>query len=139
MTHIMAIDPGRVKCGLAVADKHGHFLVGKVVSCNELLQELTRMRDMYAPDVVLLGAGTASSAVAEALSCSGYGPPVYVDEAGTTLEARRRYFEINPPRGLRRLVPASFLLPPVDYDDYVARILIERYLLNAECGFRNAE
>ncbi len=128
MNHLMAIDPGRSKCGLAVADENGDILISKVVSCRKLSDELALIKELYSPEVVLLGTGTAASSVAWILSRLGYGSPICVDETGSTLEARRKYFEINPPRGWRRLIPVSFLLPPVDYDDYVARILIERYL-----------
>ncbi|MFA7373168.1 MAG: hypothetical protein WC074_06385 [bacterium] len=128
MNHLMAIDPGRSKCGLAVADENGDILVSKVISCRKLPDELALIKELYAPEVVLLGNGTASSSVARILSRLGYGSSICVDETGSTLEARRKYFEINPPQGWRRLIPISFLLTPVDYDDYVARILIERYL-----------
>ena len=54
-------------------------------------------------------------------------PPVrVVEERGSTLEARRRYFADHPPRGWRRLVPLSLQVPPQEYDDYVAVLLIER-------------
>jgi len=53
---------------------------------------------------------------------------VLVEEAGTTLEARRLYFADHPPRGWRRLVPRSMQLPPEPYDDYAAIALARRYL-----------
>jgi len=51
-----------------------------------------------------------------------------VEETGTTLEARRRYFRDHPPRGWRRLLPITLQLPPEEYDDYVAELLLERVL-----------
>jgi hypothetical protein len=51
-----------------------------------------------------------------------------VDERGTTLEARRRYWQLFPPRGWRRLLPQGLRQPPRDWDDVVAQLLLERRL-----------
>jgi hypothetical protein len=51
-----------------------------------------------------------------------------VDERGTTLAARRRYWELFPARGWRRLLPMGLRLPPRDWDDVVAQLLLERRL-----------
>ncbi len=76
-----------------------------------------------------MGAGTGSRDVISALrTLSGLPPLETVEEAGTTLEARRRYFRDHPPRGWRRLVPLSLHHPPEEYDDYVAELLLERVL-----------
>ena len=49
-------------------------------------------------------------------------------EAGTTLAARQRYWQLEPPRGWRRLLPEGLRLPPRDIDDVVAQLLLERHL-----------
>ena len=51
-----------------------------------------------------------------------------IDEFNSTMEARGLYFEIYPPRGLKRLIPLSMQVPPRPVDDLVAVILIKRYL-----------
>ena len=51
-----------------------------------------------------------------------------VDERATTLLARRRYFDANPPRGWKRLVPRGMLLPPRPIDDFAAVLIAERLL-----------
>ncbi|MEA5413312.1 resolvase, partial [Synechococcus sp. BA-120 BA3] len=51
-----------------------------------------------------------------------------VDERGTTLAARRRYWQLFPARGWRRLLPLGMRQPPRDYDDVVAQLLLERRL-----------
>jgi RNase H-fold protein (predicted Holliday junction resolvase) len=53
-----------------------------------------------------------------------------VDEKNSTLEARTRYWQIYPPKGLTRLIPPGLRVPPRPVDDIVAIILIERYLHN---------
>ena len=50
-----------------------------------------------------------------------------VPEAGTTLAARQRYWELEPPRGWRRLLPKGLRVPPRDIDDVVAQLLLERH------------
>ena len=51
-----------------------------------------------------------------------------VDEKFSSTRARARFFQENPPRGIRRLIPRGLLTPERPYDDYVALILAEDYL-----------
>jgi hypothetical protein len=53
---------------------------------------------------------------------------ILVPEAGTTLAARQRYWQLEPARGWRRLLPEGLRLPPRDVDDVVAQLLLERQL-----------
>lgn len=55
-------------------------------------------------------------------------PLILVDERNSTLEARDRYWQMYPPQGLTRLLPAGMRVPPRPVDDIVAILLIERYL-----------
>jgi RNase H-fold protein (predicted Holliday junction resolvase) len=51
-----------------------------------------------------------------------------VDERYTSLEARDRYWEMYPPKGLMRLIPQPLRKISRPIDDIVAILLIERYL-----------
>lgn len=62
---------------------------------------------------------------------------VLVDERNTSLEARRRYYEDHPPRGIWRLVPRGLLVPKAALDGYAALLIVERYLTGP--GARKAE
>ena len=53
---------------------------------------------------------------------------IQVNERYSTLEARDRYWQIYPPKGLTRLIPKGMRTPPRPIDDIVAIVLIERYL-----------
>jgi RNase H-fold protein (predicted Holliday junction resolvase) len=53
---------------------------------------------------------------------------VLVDERYTTLEARDRYWQMFPPKGISKLLPQGMRQPPRPIDDIVAILLIERYL-----------
>jgi formamidopyrimidine-DNA glycosylase len=55
-------------------------------------------------------------------------PVCLVEERGSTLAARERFWQLEPPRGWRRLLPAGLRQPPRDWDDVVAQLLLERYL-----------
>lgn len=123
---VLAVDPGREKCGLAVCEP-GAVVARRVVPSHELAAVVREWVVAYRADLVLLGDRTGSREVTQQLS--GLGVPVLLaDERGTTLAARARYFRENPPRGWRRLVPRSFQVPPEPYDDFAAVVLAEAYL-----------
>jgi len=123
---IVAVDPGREKCGLAVMAQDGALRCRKVVPTATLLEEIGKVCQDYPIERIVLGNGTTSPALRRELEAAGW-PVEWVDEYGTTLRARRRYFQEHPPRGLSRLIPLSFRIPPVPYDDYVAVLLAESY------------
>ncbi len=124
---VLAIDPGRQKCGLAIAERHA-VLERAVIPTGRLAETLAAWAARHAPDHVILGNRTGSEELRRQLTAIiPTVPVVLVAEEGSTLEARRRYFQDHPPRGWRRLVPQSAQLPPEPYDDYVAVLLAERY------------
>ena len=130
--HILAVDPGREKCGVAVMTPDRRLLERRVVGRSELLGALSEARRKYGPFQLVVGDRTGSKELLDELAGSpllaGLPPVCMVDEHLSSLEARERYFRDNPPRGLRRLIPRTLQVPPVPYDDYVAVILAERYL-----------
>lgn len=130
---ILAIDPGRGKCGLAVVNKSGtvHRAIvpreGIVFAVKDCLQRFTGI------DRVVLGDRTGSHELrAELKSVVGGIPVSFVDEHLSTQEARRLYWQENPPRGWRRLMPLSLQVPPEPYDDLVAVLLARRYMARDE-------
>jgi RNase H-fold protein (predicted Holliday junction resolvase) len=60
-----------------------------------------------------------------------------VDERNSSVEARDRYWQMYPPKGLTRLIPKSLRVPPRPIDDIVAILLIERYLKNGQWTMDN--
>lgn len=123
---VLAIDPGRDKCGLAAA-RPGEVLHQEVLPRDRLVARVAELVEQFRVDVVVVGDATGSRDVLRDLA--GVRVPVrVVPEAGTTLEARRRYFRDHPPRGLARLLPEGLRVPPRPLDDYVAVLLAERFL-----------
>jgi len=123
---VLAVDPGRRKCGIAVCGP-GEVLVHRVVPVGDLLAVARDWVRAHHIDVVVVGRSTGVPRVMQGLETLAV-PIVQVDERGTTLAARVRYFQDHPPRGWRRLVPRSLLVPPEPYDDYAAALLAEAYL-----------
>ncbi len=124
---ILAIDPGREKCGLALGED-GRLVKKAVVATEMVAETVWAWVAEYSPQRILIGNRTGAKGLRQQLGASVRGIPiVLVDEQGTTLEARRRYFRDHPPSGWRQLVPLSMQHPPEPYDDYVAVLLIERY------------
>lgn len=124
---LAGLDPGRSKCGLVLTDPQCRAIrLALVLPPEEAMRELTRWQRAEGLVAVVLGNGTGSSAW-----CQRLRPllPVHlVEERGTTLAARERFWQLEPPRGWRRLLPAGLRQPPRDWDDVVAQLLVERWL-----------
>ena len=132
---LIAIDPGRQKCGLVVLGKERDLLEKRIIPTPELGKALAELREKYHPDKVLMGSGTyARKLRAELEHVLGEIPLTLVDERHSTEKGREKYLAANPPRGLMRLVPRGMRLPPEPYDDYAALVLAEQYLAKNSIG-----
>ncbi|UCH35178.1 MAG: pre-16S rRNA-processing nuclease YqgF [Armatimonadota bacterium] len=126
---ILAVDPGRDKCGIAVVSFTGDALAREVVSAEQLAARAQELARAYDITVIVVGDRTGADAALHALEAAL--PQVEataVDEHRSTEEARRLYFREHPPRGWRRLMPRGLQTPPHPYDDYVAVVLAQRFL-----------
>jgi len=128
MERVVAVDPGRHKCGLAVFD-HGQLVKQDVVARSDVMAAIEPL--LTAGSLVVVGDRTGSKKFVSEI-CSRFGIMesriVLVDEHRSSEEARRRYWRENRPRGLRKLLPLGMQVPPEPVDDYVAVLLGERYL-----------
>jgi len=132
---VLAIDPGHAKCGLVVAKRSGEgkveLLWRRVVAAERLMEAVKEAAVATPFSMVIVGSGTRSTDVVKALR--DWTPSLgilVVDEKDTSIQARERYWEHNPRRGLRRLLPSTMQVPPVPVDDFVALILAERVLVD---------
>ena len=124
---IMGIDPGRDKCGVAVLSAAGDIQFQRVVPTDDLDAVIKTLAADFDIATVILGDGTTHKAAAEKISAAGLTYQL-VDEKHTTEEARRLYWQKNPPHGWRRLLPTSMQVPPEPVDALVAEILVRRFL-----------
>ena len=123
----IGLDPGRSKCGLVRSDQTtGQIEVAAVLSSEECFKQIATWRERPGIEGVVLGDGTGSKHWQRQLNELGLVIHV-IPEAGTTLAARARYWQLEPPRGWRRMLPEGLRLPPRDYDDVVAQLLLERH------------
>ena len=123
---VLAVDPGREKCGVAVLAADGTVLLQKVVPTAQLAATAAHIIHTYAPTVIM-GNGTTSAAARARIEELGT-EVTLVDEYRTTDAAKAAYWAAHPPRGWRWLIPRGMLVPPVPVDDFVAVILAQRYL-----------
>jgi len=130
---IIAIDPGREKCGIAVVEKMRGVLYQKVIDTKELSTIVKELSEKYQITTIVMGNGTSSDKAKKNIETSLADEKIelkLIDEYRTTDAAKVRYWQANPPRGLKRLIPTTMQVPPVPVDDYVAVILAERYFKN---------
>ncbi|MFC2742935.1 MAG: pre-16S rRNA-processing nuclease YqgF [Selenomonas artemidis] len=126
MSTVLAIDPGRDKCGIAVLSPQGDVLLHEIVPTGALETRVSELAAEYAPRIIM-GDGTTSAATKARIEVQ-VGAVTLVDEYRTTEEGRRLYWAENPPRGWRRLVPRGLLTPTVPVDDFAAVALARRFL-----------
>jgi RNase H-fold protein (predicted Holliday junction resolvase) len=126
---IIAIDPGREKCGLAVVTRGGEVIVREIIQLNDLTMRISHYLGRYGVRNIVLGDRTGSRNVRELIRSAGISNDVaFVDEDRSSEIARKRYLMEHPGKGIARLLPIGLRTPDEPIDDYVAVILAERYL-----------
>ena len=133
---VLSIDPGTQKCGVALVKRGDDaclkLLWHAVVPTEELS---TTLKDQYKTEsfsLVIVGSATYSRQIQEVVrACMPSMGLLVVDERDTSLQARERYWEHNPRKGWRKLLPSSLQVPPVPVDDFAALVLAERVLLQS--------
>lgn len=135
---VVAIDPGREKCGLAAVAVDGHVVEKAIVDVDELAATVYRIAQSPSFSVVAYAIGDRTGTDDIIKKLTDVGIPVErihtVDEHRSSEIGRRRYWEENRPRGWRRMIPVSMQVPPRPYDDYVAVELAYRYLSSVGRG-----
>lgn len=133
---VLGIDPGRSKCGLAVVTESREIEARSVVQVPDLPEEVERLVREYEVERIVLGSGTGSGRISSVLTSvlSRLSGVVLTEapEKDTTLRARKLYFEANPARGWRRLLPPGMRVPPEAYDDFSAAIIALDFLARQE-------
>jgi RNase H-fold protein (predicted Holliday junction resolvase) len=127
---IIGFDPGKDKCGVAVMNQQRELLYHQVIPATEVMSSLISLSQQFKAEILVLGNQTTSKTWRQQLEAT-FGASlaiIMVDERNSTLEARDRYWQMYPPKGLTRLIPPGMRLPPRPIDDIVAILLIERYL-----------
>jgi hypothetical protein len=128
---LLAIDPGRAKCGIAVVSGPPPLAVlfQTVIPTESLVVEAAGLKRRFPQiNLLLMGDGTGSAPLRRALRAAYPDLPFQlIGEHGTSERARRRFLEQNPPTGWRLWLPIGLRVPDQSYDDYVAVLLAEDY------------
>ena len=131
MDRVLAIDPGREKCGVALVDRQRGVLRQAVVENSQLLAFVRTIILEFECRTVILGDGTATAQTKQELTLllteNIIDQIVVIDERNSTQQARQRYWLVHPPSGWRKIIPVGLLTPPCAIDDFAAIILGERY------------
>ena len=125
----LGIDPGRSKTGLALVDGAGKIVKLHIAESQNIDNEIVEFIKNSCPVHIVLGNGTNSRNIGESVRRVLNDVMVtVVEEAHSTEEARTLYWQENPPKGLKKLIPLGMLVPPVPLDAYAAVILVRRFL-----------
>ena len=128
---LLAIDPGRKRCGIALVNSDLRYLAGSVIKNEDLVDNLRGYIKKYGIRNMIVGSGTNSEIIITTVKEKF--PEIFVTiipERDTTIEARKYYFEYNPPRGWLRIIPSSLRIPPRPYDDFAAYAIARRFFRN---------
>ena len=127
---ILGFDPGRDKCGLAVVGLDRNLFYHEVIASQSAIATLNELRQRFPISVIVMGDQTTAKEWRQRLTDELQNAlrVVMVDERYSTLEARDRYWQMYPPRGVQRLLPQGLRTLPRPIDDIVAILLVERYL-----------
>lgn len=127
---ILGFDPGRQKCGLAVMGVDRRLYYHQVVAAERAIATVQTLRQQFPISLLVMGDQTSSKAWKQKFAEDLPDPlrVITVDERNSSLEARDRYWQMYPPKGVTRLIPQGMRTPPREVDDIVAILLIERYL-----------
>ena len=129
MSVFISIDPGNKKCGLLLADmESGNVIEAGISSLNKFSHVVSFWNEEYNVNKIVIGDGTNCKYIEKELTQNNISNWIYVDERGSTLRARFRYWEIWPPSCLIRWLPKEILFPPKNLDAVVALILLEDFL-----------
>jgi RNase H-fold protein (predicted Holliday junction resolvase) len=124
--HILAVDPGRDKSGIAVLSMDSKVLHKDIIKSSDIKSYLLRLINIYNIRNIIMGDGTFSGKIIEEIRSTLDIPIVMVDETYTTMEAEKRYYEEQG--GWKRFFPFIHWKPARPLDDYVAVVLGEKFL-----------
>ena len=129
MSFYISIDPGKKKCGLLLANiQSGKVIEAGIASLNKCYDLVSFWNENYNIRKIIIGDGTNCKYIKNELKRKNLFNINYVNEKGSTLRARFRYWEIWPPNYFIRWLPKEILFPPENLDAIVALILLEDFL-----------
>ena len=127
MNRLIAIDPGKSKCGLVLAELSEKKVYEAIIIKSEVLEDYVRnLNNVEDISKIIIGNGTTSKDIREKLNFFKK-EIITFEEKNTTFRAKSRYFELFPIRGLKFLIPREVFILNKNLDALSALIILEDY------------
>ena len=127
MFKILAIDPGKFKCGLVLAEINKKKIYEAIILKSEFLEDYIRnLNNLEDISKIIIGNGTTSDEIKQKLDFFKK-EIISFEEKNTTYRAKSRYFELFPISGLRFLIPREVFILNKNLDAISALIILEDY------------
>ena len=127
MSKIIAIDPGRSKCGVSVADiKEKKVYEALVIKSHMLVKYIKKKYQKEKILQCLIGNGTSSENYIKELN-QLVPNLIIAEEKNSTYRAKQRYFEIFPLIGIKCFLPREIFILNKNLDALAALIIMEDY------------
>ena len=127
MFKVIAIDPGKHKCGLVFAEISEKKVYEAIIIKSELLEDYVRnLNDVEDVSKIIVGNGTTSKIIKGKLNFFKK-EIITFEEKNTTFRAKARYFEIFPIRGVKFFIPREIFLLNKNLDAISALIILEDF------------
>ena len=141
MPRVITIDPGKIKCGLVLAEISEKKVYQAIIIKSEVLENY--VRNLIADEdisQIIIGNGTTNREIREKLDFFKK-EIITFEEKNTTYRAKARYFELFPISGLKFLIPKEVFILNKNLDAISALIILEDYCktkftLNQNIDFR---
>jgi len=127
MPKIIAIDPGKSKCGLVLAEISEKKVYKAIIIRSTLIENYVRNL-ITTEDIsqIIIGNGTTSKEIREKLYFFKK-ELITFEEKNTTYRAKARYFQLFPISGLQFLMPREVFILNKNLDAISALIILEDY------------
>ena len=127
MSRVIAIDPGKSKCGLVLAEISKKVVYQAIILKSELLTDYVRdLNTVEDISRIIIGNGTTSSEIMKKVDFLKK-EIITFEERNTTFRAKERYFELFPKNGWRFFVPREVFILNKNLDAISALIILEDY------------
>ena len=142
MNRLIAIDPGKSKCGLVLAELSEKKVYEAIIIKSEVLEDYVRnLNNVEDISKIIIGNGTTSREIIERLDFFKK-EIITFEEENTTYRAKARYFELFPISGFKCLIPREVFILNKNLDAISALIILEDYckkkftLMNQSIDFK---
>ena len=127
MFKILAIDPGKFKCGLVLAEINEKKIYEAIIVKSEFFEDYIRnLNNLEDISKIIIGNGTTSDEFKQKLDFFKKEIIIF-EEKNTTYRAKSRYFELFPISGLQFFIPREVFILNKNLDAISALIILEDY------------